>query len=697
MWHKGTIMKLLKNTTKIENIILVLKEKMKTKSKTLPAKLRDALMKVLEKNSTLITAKAGKLILTVEFYQVLIKEGKLNKEAKDVDSAYYNFFRKLRKYKYIHANSSYFPKKMALITLNPTLPSLYKGRMQHISNYIKGKEALYLSDESNQNLTDVYIDLRIYQPFMLTDREINGINTSDIVFINAHCAYVYFEDSGIFENIKMPPYRLILIKGLKLIDVLKQYKQDGVMHPFSDVDFEKQLSKHREEFFPTMSIQEIKMAARNHILMKSSPIETTLATSRTIMSQTNIAELDSLYPSTVPQHLLKIEKKRIANSLDRTKNVDDVDNFLDSSFSLEELDYFDELIKAKNSSIFMKKIEPTKRELSHYINSHNAEVHGILITKYILHLLESIAGDKKSRKIAISTFKDYYLLLKRHLFEKIEDLSSVQTHEINEILQNLAVNQYADKSITKVRSLISDFFKFHGEKHNTIPMNLASYPKSLVLESEIDPVLEGIDNFYKGEIREAGTNYKILRDKAIVLIARYTGLRKNELRSRLMKDVYIYGNTLCIDVNSEGLKKLDLRLKTDSAKRRVCTKIINNDHLEIITKYMEVREKVRNKNKFLFIHVDEQNKIKSIVVNENIFNQIGKVIQGVTERYTSFHSLRHTFATYAVRDILLCKEVDPYKMINLAVKMGHTFPEITLKKYTHRSVIECLLTTKDKK
>ena len=311
-----------------------------------------------------------------------------------------------------------------------------------------------------------------------------------------------------------------------------------------------------------------------------------------------------------------------------------------------------------------------------------------MIVKYIVHLLSSVDREEKNRKIAISTFRNYYSLLNKHLFSNIEDLTNVQTHEINEILQNLAINKYKDKSIAKVRGLIADFFSFHGKKHNVTPMSLASYPKSLVFESEIDPILSSIEDMYDRREQRGSTDYERLRDKAIVLLARYTGLRKNELRSRLMKDVYIYENELCIDVNTEGLKRLGLRLKTGSAKRRVCTEITNVDHLQMIIEYIKAREKVQNKNPFFFLHVDDTNKIKSKVTKEEIFNQISKIIQKVTRRYTSFHSLRHTYATYAVRDILQCERIDPYKMIDLAVKMGHTSPEITLKKYTHRSVLE---------
>jgi len=684
MWHKGTLMELSINTIKLENAIQILDENMKKKSRSLPASLRKSLIELIDKNSDLVAVKGKKIVLPVQFYPIWIKEHNLDKDTEIVDSEHYKFFRKLHKYGYIHSDSSYFPKKLAVITLNPTLPSIYKGNMSHIANYGQGKKALYKNDFTQSDIVDAYIDLRIYQPFMLTIKEVESINVFSIIFIAQDIAYIYFEDKGIFDNVDIPPYSLVRIHGSKLIDTLKKYKQDEVIYPFSnEVSLENELLKHKQKFFAEMSVQETRMSSQNYLLMSSSPLVATLETSRKIMSRVSIAELRSLFPSAIiPEHLNKLEDKRIQNAIERSKeSPDEKEDTIDSSFSLEEFDYFDELIKTKNSSSFIKKKEPAKRELLQYGNSKNPETHGILITEYIAHLLDSVNGDKETRKIAISTFRNYYSLVKKHLFNNIEDLASVQTHEISEILQNLAINKYKDKSIAKVRSLINDFFRFHGKQHNVMPMNLASYPKSLVFEHEIDPILSELED---------GTDYKILRDQAIVLMARYTGLRKNELRTRLMKDIYIYGNELCIDVNSEGLKKLDMKLKTLSAKRRVCAEITNESHLKIIIDYIEARVNVKNKNPFFFLQIDDKNKIKSEVVQEDVFNQIGKIIQEVSGRYTSFHSLRHTYATYAVRDILQCDQVNPYKMIDLAVKMGHTSPEITLKKYTHRSVIETM-------
>ena len=690
MWHKGTIMELSTQKSQFDSAIDLLETNMKKKSKTLPSSLRKTFIKLLNKHANLVTVTKNRFIISVQFYPVWIKEFNLDLSGALVDISHYKFFRKLSKYGYTHPKSSYFPKKKALISLNQNLPSIYKGNLKDISKYAQAKKSLHdrkLRKMSSSKITShAYTDLRLFQAIKLTVKEIESINSSNIFFTSKSSGYTYLEEIGIFDNITIPPYQLIRVRGKKIVKILKKFQKNGIKYPFKDTDSEDKLSLYRKTFLTGMSIQDIKMASQNHMLMQSSPLATTLATSRSIMSQLTIAEVHSLHPDTIiPQHLINIEKERITYALKRTKGIDDENNFIDSAFDLKEFDHFNELLKTKTNSAFMKKIEPTKRELNQYADSAKSEAHGILIAKYIVHLLSSVDKENEDRHIAISTFRDYYSLIKTHLFSNVEDLTNVQTHEINEILQNLAISRYSDKSIMKIKSLITDFFSFHGQKHNTITMKLASYPKSLVLESEIDQILAGIEDNYKKNSQEAETNYELLRDKAIILMARYTGLRKSELRSRLLKDIYIYDDILCIDVNAEGLRMLDMSLKTDSAKRRVCVEIVHEDHLKIINDYIELRENMKTKKKFFFLHTYEK---KLEVVKEAVFDSLTKIIQKVTKRYTSFHSLRHTFATYAVRDILQCDKINPYKMIDLAVKMGHTSPEITLKKYTHRSVLE---------
>ena len=124
MRHKGAVMEFTIQPTQFENAIQLLETNMKKKSGSLPSSLRRSLIHLLKKNSDLVTVKGKKIIIPTQFYPVWIKEHRLDNEKKEMDTTHYKFFRKLRKYGYIHNKSSYFPKKLEVIKLNPTLPSL---------------------------------------------------------------------------------------------------------------------------------------------------------------------------------------------------------------------------------------------------------------------------------------------------------------------------------------------------------------------------------------------------------------------------------------------------------------------------------------------------------------------------------------------------------------------------------------------
>jgi len=68
---------------------------------------------------------------------------------------------------------------------------------------------------------------------------------------------------------------------------------------------------------------------------------------------------------------------------------------------------------------------------------------------------------------------------------------------------------------------------------------------------------------------------------------------------------------------------------------------------------------------------------------------LNKVIKDNTKRYTTFHSLRHSFATYRLKDILDDNiTVQTYNFIELSMQMGHQTPEMTINKYVHNDLLE---------
>ena len=684
-------------TMKNVNALNELAKNMKKKGKTLPADKSKTFLEVIKENPDLVKLKGKRLVFGVEFYQAFIKVLNLDTNGGELDNNWHKFFRRLRKYGYIHPRSSYFPKKLELISINPNQPYLYNGNLTVVDSFVKARSSLYedyLAIELKQKIVTAYLDLRLYQPQRLKIDELEKLKVGDVIFTSATTALAYIETHGIFQNMEVPPYQLIPIVGVELVSTLKECFDAGIENPFTGLSKTNVLSSHRKKFYGDASMQEIYMATSNYNLRYSSPLQVLIQTGSKILSPLTIAELQTNESVVIPKHLQELELKRIASAVRRAgADNDELDEEeklytkLESSFSLSEFEDLNELLKTKKVSEFLKKIPSAKKELSRYIKASDSEAHGILICRYIVFLLDRLDG---KHKIRVSTFKNYFSLLKTHLFEKVKDVSSVQPHEVQEIISDLSRNHYADKSVRKIRALIRIFFAFHNQEHSTIPMNLSSYPKSLIFDDEIGAILEAVkDNALKNADRIGfRIEFKALRDQAIIVMARYTGMRKNEIRGRLVKDVYVYGNTLCVDVNPKGMKKLDMKLKTSTAQRRICTVIENLDHLDIMRYYLIVRKNLKNKNKFLFLDIDRYYSIRSKPMKENVFDGFSQILKKMTGRYVSFHSFRHSFASYEVKKILANLDSNPYQLIDLAVKMGHESPETTLKVYTHRSVLD---------
>jgi len=680
-------------TQKFKIALKRLYKSMSKKSRVLPHEKRNKILELISKYPDTLKVKGTRIIISREFYLKMIKELKLDDGSGNLDNDWYIFFRKLQKYNLIHASSSYFPKKLAFISMNPNPAYLYKSNLSVMDEYAVAKSSLYCDFEIlslEQKIQDAFIDLRLYQPLALQVKEFKELDISNVIFVSDTRALVYIELNGVFTNIDISPYQLISIEGKKLIDILQQCKEIGISKPFANLPISI-IDKHRESFYSNnISTREIHYATSIKHLTSSTPLQVLIKTDRKILSSLTISELKAMPNITIPVHLLEVEKKRIAIAQTRAIEYIDpeekIDTDLEALFSLSEFDELEELLKIKQLSKFVRKIPSIKRELQKYIDAKDSQTHGILICEYIIYLLNRIDG---KNKIRITTFKDYLHNLQKHLFNKVEDLSIVEAHEIDEIILNMSIN-YKDRTIRKTRGLIKSFFNFHNKEHKFINVKLASYPKSLVLDKELDVILEQVEAkaIFSADRVGNRVRYKVLRDKAIILFARYTGMRKNELRGRYLKDVWINGTTLCVDVNSIGMKKLDMQLKTKTAKRRICVEIKKQEHLEIIKEYMFARESLNNKNKYLFLDVSRHYDIPSKPVREETLDDFNSIIQDVTKRYTSFHSLRHSFATYEFKKILESGNNDPHQLIDLSVKMGHESPETTLRVYVHRSVLE---------
>ena len=180
--------------------------------------------------------------------------------------------------------------------------------------------------------------------------------------------------------------------------------------------------------------------------------------------------------------------------------------------------------------------------------------------------------------------------------------------------------------------------------------------------------------------------YKSYHDSALVLLAFYSGLRKSELYGLYVKDLIRIDNIFYIYVTGLGMKKLGLKLKTHSAKRRVKFEINNNEHFDILAKWLNAREQILPNAKYLFLHFDEK-KIYSKVMDVEKFSTCASTMRSICKRYITFHSLRHSFATYSYDKIRSMKNSSPYKFLELSIMMGHQSPDITINSYIHYDLL----------
>jgi len=165
------------------------------------------------------------------------------------------------------------------------------------------------------------------------------------------------------------------------------------------------------------------------------------------------------------------------------------------------------------------------------------------------------------------------------------------------------------------------------------------------------------------------------------------------MRSRLREDFYQYDDNFYIDVNTKGLRKIKRKLKTTQSKRRVCAVITDADHRKIIDDWMLLRDQMEEDKAFLFLAKGASNNVLQSAIDEDVFDEITQVIKKVTGRYCTYHSLRHSFATYRLKDILDKGVKTPYALLELTIQMGHQAPETTLSNYVHGEMLELLFTS----
>jgi integrase/recombinase XerC len=207
-------------------------------------------------------------------------------------------------------------------------------------------------------------------------------------------------------------------------------------------------------------------------------------------------------------------------------------------------------------------------------------------------------------------------------------------------LVNLIENNLAPTSVNRKISSIKTYFKFLI-RNNLIKLNpaikLSLIKKKKTLPNFVEK--ENMDNLLD-EI-EFENNFKGIRDKLILSMFYFTGMRRSELINITINDIDYYKKTI---------KVLGKR-----NKERLIP--ITDNFIKEINNYIEYRDQQNNiQNNFLFI-TEKGKQIYSKAVYRIVNNYLNKITK-IDKK--SPHVLRHTFATHMLNngaDLNAIKEI----------------------------------------
>lgn len=704
------------NIQKIDKVIIFFKEAL-SKHKSLDKDFIAIFLKTIDENKDKIKIIANKIKLDTDFYDLFISHNKLDEESnlQDLvkkDNKYYKNFLKLKKYKIIHKQSSgFYPKNIMLVSTNPNPRSFILSDFSLIDKFDERKKSLEddLINNNENTLLSIYYYLRHFHLPSFSISELKDIKIEDIFILDENKSFVIlYKDTSMIRDVAKDSdkyYETILFNNIitKAVTYIKK-NRSGIL--FQNVEnFEELIKKQLKGDFDG-SVYNIKLAKENYYIFNNSSLEYNLINKNILSVNLSLAEINTIYPNILDEKLILIEKERIkeaatkvSTSKDREHSGFDILDLIDfmkvmrkpktkKKKSEEKIDNANLNLNGVVSINLNKNIDNATIELKYLMKSDESNK---IYYAYLMKLLEEL----KNKNIVISSFRSYVWIINKHIFRTIKNIKDIKYNEIQKIIYNLE-DSYKYKSKIKIIDRIKHFFNFCGNNDIIkIPIEGMFYPKSLIFKEEIDPILNEIEkNFIeKNKVDRFGkvNKYKLLQKKALLLITFYSGLRKDELRSRLFEDINLFGNKLVIDVNMKGVIILKTTLKTKSGKRRVEAFIDNANHLKIIDDFLKLRKELgqNKKSKFLFLDSNKTS-ILAKPIPEKYINDISNSIQEVVNRYVSFHSLRHSFATYQLKKIL--EEIDdyPYAMLKLAMMMGHSHYNTTLDSYIHYDFIRLL-------
>lgn len=251
----------------------------------------------------------------------------------------------------------------------------------------------------------------------------------------------------------------------------------------------------------------------------------------------------------------------------------------------------------------------------------------MLITKFTDYL-------QHEKKYAINTINAYRKDLESFRLFVIEefdvdDLSIINFEQIRNWIVFLSKKSLTNRSINRKLSSLNGFFKFLI-KIKSIEKNPLQNHTSLKVVKKVNlpytkKEFEKLKTLFKDD-----SSFSLKRDKIMILLFYYTGMRRNELINLQISDIDFSNNYIRI------LGKRD--------KVRLVPLI--SELKEELKYYMHLRSNLNPTNEYLIINDDK------LKINETfVYRKINYYFSAIsTKEKNSPHMIRHSFATHLLEE-----------------------------------------------
>jgi len=715
-YYKQAIDRLVKSSEKEE------KESSKTFYKLLITFLRETNMyeELKPRNNT--------FILKRDFYQKFT-DSDLYKAATVSEVMMSRFFKALRETEVIGAKSESFTTEHEASRVNKYLPFLSDENFYLVDMVDDFEQQMFSElNEANDVEEALFLLLYIFAPddwkkihFLQAEYK-NIIHTDEKSFI-------VFDDREFEDEEAEIKYGYVPLQVKPLPHQVATFLQDTTLRSSNGKIFEKSFDTLRKgarkriiAFFDKFIAKHLfRKALVFNSITDIGPFRTAHAFKKIKFIALSVLELDYLYPGSVPSHLVEIEQNNLTIVRDSKINLDeyefdvreegDFDYDEDIAplykFKYEKKKY--DLMSFNNVTIKPKYIKIVLEQLvAKYETTQDQSL--VMILKYVIHLFQRVLNQEEGYiQISFKTATGYIGSLRKHLFNNYTDLENLEWSQLALYLSFLRDSRHTGLengvvAYVQTEELIKRFLAFSNKETGSLYVIAHHMQRSLVFREEVDLILEEIDKKYTAlPIKRASQNIPFfkLQDQVFILLLYYAGLRKNELRTRRLQDIYedtinlydisISENCFTIDVNEEAMKsdKTVKKLKTKNAKRKVTFYVNNPLHADMVKRFIKQSQKQKGTSLFKNRKFSVTTNAKSIdreilggILEEKHLDYLNDIIKDVTKRPCSLHTLRHSYVTNSIGYISEHFSFNT-ALMSLSVEIGHASIGTSFLNYGH--------------